>query len=58
MSNVDLQLLDLKKNNKLNKVLHETKIVVFLWEKGRKRKAFLDVQAFLRIVIYLKFLLV
>lgn len=51
MSNVDLQLLDLKKNNKLNKVLHETKIVVFLWEKGRERKAFLDVQAFLRIVI-------
>ena len=30
MSNVDLQLLDLNKNNKLNKVLHETKIVVFL----------------------------
>ena len=52
MSNVDLQLVELKKNYKLNKVLHdETKIVVFLWEKGRKRKAFLDVQAFLRIVI-------
>lgn len=31
MSNVDLQLVDLKKNYKLNKVLHdETKIVVFL----------------------------